>query len=101
MLTCCQHRTTWTLVHAVWVDDSAIVSVPLEAGEMFATYGCEPIAAAGRLTLVLGRTSLSAAGLVMSVRYIVALSAAGAIGLYHVRQTEDDRSSVQNALRMR
>ena len=53
---------------------------PTRNRRVIATEGRDPIAAAGRLTLVLGRTSLGAAGVaVTSVRQLVALNATRAI----------------------
>jgi hypothetical protein len=62
-------------------DDLSDRLCPTRSRRLLATQGREPIAAAGRLTLVLGRTSLSAAGLAVTPVYdIVALSATNAAG---------------------
>jgi hypothetical protein len=59
---------------------SATGCVPPEAREDSRPKAANRIAAAGRLTLVLGRTSLSAAGLaVTSVCHLIALNATRAI----------------------
>ena len=97
------HRAAWTLGARGVGDDLSDRLAPLEVDE------CSRLRAANRsplpvgLTLVLGRTSLSAAGLaVSSVCDLVALNATSAIGSLcaGVRPTEDDGSSVGNALRM-